>query len=597
MLKQPCTVLESGPGCGSPSGGLGAATPIIRVASILFPSAASVHIGRQVHLDNQRLFLWVGLALVLWFTFQTWLEDYGARPVAEEEPAAVAEQPGLPATTPDGLPDLPIPGATASPEPVTELSLEPVGKRVRVTTDVLDVEIDPLGADIRRAFMLSYPVRKDRPDELMTLLSDTPGSIFRLHTGVATSAQLDRNAAFESARDEYVMSEGSDDIDVVFRRHEKNGVEIRKIFHFERGSYHIRIDYEVINNGVGAVVGRPYMEILQDHKPVERSMTSVETYSFRGPVIFDGEKYDKLDFDDLVDEPVAFDTTRGWIAGIQHHFLVAAIPDSAEAVNYDARVIGGAWLLRAIEPSRATPAASSAVFSQHLFIGPKLQDQLARTAEGLKLTVDYGFLTIISQPLFWLLSKVHSVIGNWGWSIVIITMLIKLLFYRLSQTSGQSMARMRKLQPRIKHLQERHKDDRQKLSQAMMELYKKEKVNPAAGCLPILVQMPVFLAFYWVLLESVELRQAHFLLWITDLSSRDPYFVLPILMGLAMLGQQRLNPAPPDPVQAKVMMAMPIVFTVFFAFFPAGLVLYWFVNTLLSIAQQWRINKLADATG
>ena len=547
-------------------------------------------------MDNQRLFLWVGLALVLWFTYQTWLEDHGAEAVTEEEPAAVAEQSELPAATPEGLPDLPTTDATASPEPETELSLEPGGKRVHVTTDVLGVEIDPLGADIRRAVMLRYPVRKDRPDELMSLLSETPGSVFRLHSGVATSAQLDRNAPFESARDSYVMSDASDDVDVVFRRHEADGVEIRKIFHFERGSYHIRIDYEIINNGVDAVVGRPYLEILRDHKPVERSMTSVETYSFRGPVIFDGEKYDKLDVDDLVDEPVAFDTTRGWIAGIQHHFLVAAIPESGEPVNFDARVIRGAWLLRAIEPPRATAAASSTAFSQHLFIGPKLQDQLANTAEGLKLTVDYGFLTIISQPLFWLLSKVYSVVGNWGWSIIIITFLIKLLFYRLSQTSGQSMARMRKLQPRIKHLQERHKDDRQKLSQAMMELYKKEKVNPAAGCLPILVQMPVFLAFYWVLLESVELRQAHFMLWITDLSSRDPFFILPILMGLAMLGQQRLNPAPPDPVQAKVMMAMPVVFTVFFAFFPAGLVLYWFVNTLLSIAQQWRINKRADAT-
>ncbi len=595
MLKQPCAVLESGPGPGSLSGGLSAASPIIQGASILFPTAARVRIGRWDHLDNQRLFLWVGLALVLWFTYQTWVGDFSSRP-AEEEPAAIAEQPESTATTPDGLPDLPTAEATTSPEPAPELSLEPAGRRVRVITDVLEVEIDPLGADIRQAVMLSYPVRKDRPDELMTLLSETPDSIFRLHTGVAIAAELDRNATFESARDEYVMRESSDDVDVVFRRREANGVEIRKIFHFERGSYHIRIDYEIINNGVDTVVGRPYMEILRDHKPVERSMTSVETYSFRGPVIFDGEKYDKLDVEDLVDEPVAFDTTRGWIAGIQHHFLVAAIPESTEPVKFDARVIRGAWLLRAIEPPHTTAAASSTAFSQHLFIGPKLQDQLASAAEGLKLTADYGFLTILSQPLFWLLSKVHSVIGNWGWSIVIITILIKLLFYRLSQTSGRSMAKMRKLQPRIKHLQERYKDDRQKLSQAMMEMYKKEKVNPAAGCLPILVQMPVFLAFYWVLLESVELRQAHFMLWITDLSSRDPFFILPILMGAAMLGQQRLNPAPPDPLQAKIMMAMPIVFTVFFAFFPAGLVLYWFVNTLLSIVQQWRINKVTDAS-
>jgi YidC/Oxa1 family membrane protein insertase len=234
------------------------------------------------------------------------------------------------------------------------------------------------------------------------------------------------------------------------------------------------------------------------------------------------------------------------------------------------------------------------VFSDQLFIGPKLQDQLKATAPKLRLTVDYGWLTIIAQPLFWVLSKIYSLVGNWGWSIILMTILIKLMFYKLSETSGKSMAKMRKLQPRMKALQERYADDRQKLSQAMMELYKKEKVNPAAGCLPILVQMPVFLALYWVLLESVEMRQAPFMLWITDLSVRDPFFILPLLMGITMFIQQKLNPAPPDPVQAKIMQLLPIVFTVFFAFFPAGLVLYWFVNNLLAITQQWHINKLVE---
>ena len=239
-------------------------------------------------------------------------------------------------------------------------------------------------------------------------------------------------------------------------------------------------------------------------------------------------------------------------------------------------------------------AGSASEFEEILFVGPKLQQQLRETAPGLRLTVDYGFLTIISQPLFWVLQKLHNLTGNWGWAIILLTVLIKLVFYKLSETSGKSMAKMRKLQPRLKALQERYKDDRQALSQAMMEMYKREKVNPASGCLPILVQMPVFLALYWVLLESVELRQAPFMLWINDLSSRDPYYILPLLMGVTMFIQQRLNPAPPDPIQAKVMMTLPIVFTVFFAFFPAGLVLYWFVNNLLSIAQQWRINKVVE---
>jgi YidC/Oxa1 family membrane protein insertase len=229
-----------------------------------------------------------------------------------------------------------------------------------------------------------------------------------------------------------------------------------------------------------------------------------------------------------------------------------------------------------------------------MFIGPKLQRQLAEIAPSLKLTVDYGWLTIISEPLFWLLSKVHSLVQNWGLAIIFVTILIKLAFFKLTQASGRSMAKMRKIQPRMKALQERYKDDRQQLSQAMMELYKREKVNPAAGCLPILIQMPFFLAFYWVLLESVEMRQAPFALWITDLSSRDPYFILPIIMGAAMLFQQKLNPAPADPVQAKVMQIMPVIFTGFFAFFPSGLVLYWVTNTTLSIAQQWHINKTVE---
>jgi YidC/Oxa1 family membrane protein insertase len=231
-----------------------------------------------------------------------------------------------------------------------------------------------------------------------------------------------------------------------------------------------------------------------------------------------------------------------------------------------------------------------------LFVGPKLQSQLAATAPELELTVDYGFLTLIAQPLFWLLSKVHGVVGNWGWSIIIVTVLIKLLFYKLTKTSGMSMARMRELQPRMKNLQERYKDDRQALSRAMMELYKREKVNPVAGCLPMLVQIPFFLAFYWVLLESVEMRQAPFMLWIDDLSARDPYFILPLLMGVAMFFQQKISAAPPgDPVQAKVMQFLPVVFSVFMAFFPAGLVLYWLTNTLLSFAQQWHINRQVHA--
>jgi YidC/Oxa1 family membrane protein insertase len=328
---------------------------------------------------------------------------------------------------------------------------------------------------------------------------------------------------------------------------------------------------------------------------MERSMFNVDSYSFTGPVVYDGKKYDKLDVEDLEDEPLQATFTAGWLAAIQHHFLVAAVPPADEEQSYQGNFDGRYYLITALGPVTTIPPGGEARFDAQLFIGPKLQDQLSDVADGLALTVDYGVLAILAQPLFWLLQQIHEFVGNWGWSIIMVTFLIKLVFYKLTEASGRSMARMRKLQPRLKALQERYKDDRKASSQAMMDLYKREKVNPAAGCLPMLIQIPFFIAFYWVLLESVEMRQAPFMLWITDLSSRDPFFILPLLMGAAMFLQQKLNPAPPDPVQAKIMTFLPIMFTVFFAFFPAGLVLYWLTNSVLSILQQWRINKVVAA--
>jgi YidC/Oxa1 family membrane protein insertase len=327
-------------------------------------------------------------------------------------------------------------------------------------------------------------------------------------------------------------------------------------------------------------------------------MFDPETYAFKGPAIYDGRKYQKLDVEKVDPEllpkaPIA----GGWAAALQHHFVAAIVPDPATPEQYALTVKDKDFQFRVIGPVREIAPGTSADFRQTLFVGPKLQDQLAATGPKLELTADYGRLTIIAQPLFWLLAQVHRIVGNWGWTIILVTFLIKLCFYPLAQTSGRSMARMRNLAPRMKAIQERYKDDREQLGKQMMELYKREKVNPLAGCLPILVQIPVFIAFYWVLLESVEMRQAPFMLWVQDLSTRDPYFVLPMIMGAAMFGQFKLNPAPPDPVQAKVFAFMPLVMTAMMAFFPAGLVLYWITNTALSIAQQWRINKLVEEEG
>jgi len=562
-------------------------------------------------MDNFRLMLWLGLGLALWMGYQAWRLDYPpATPVADApavdlavpttdslpELGPIPDAPGATAatTTEQGLPTLP--GAAVQPEPQANTRQ----RLIHVTTDVLDVDIDLNGGNLVSAKMRIYPVDKDRPDVPVTLLSPDPADLFELQSGLRTPAGGDEPnhlAEFDAAADSYVLSGGQDELVVVLQWRGNDAIRAEKHYNFRRGSYHVKHRLVLNNGSAEKYAAAAYSQLVRVHKPVERSFTSVDSYSTTGPVVYDGEKYEKLDVEDLAEEPFAGTFTGAWVASIQHHFLAAAVPPADQPTAVRASVRGNQYTLAGIGPLVEVAPGGSHSFEMSLFAGPKLQAQLEKISEKLVLTVDYGWLTILSQPLFWLLSKIHDLLGNWGWSIIAVTALIKLVFYKLTETSGRSMAKMRKLQPRMKALQDRFKDDRQALSQAMMELYKREKVNPAAGCLPILIQMPFFFAFYWVLIESVEMRQAPFALWINDLSVKDPYFVLPLFMGVAMLFQTRLNPAPPDPVQAKVMQIMPIVFTVFFAFFPAGLVLYWLTNTLLSIAQQWNINRKIEAAG
>jgi YidC/Oxa1 family membrane protein insertase len=552
-------------------------------------------------MENQRLFLWLALGFTAWLTWQAWQNDYHPG-VAETAPAPATQftEPAPELIVDDELPGLPdtadVSVAVEDPQPETRRP----GRTIRIGTDVLDLALDTLGGDLNSAVLPEYPQHKDQPDIKVHLLQPSGPEYFVFRTGLRAAggaAEANQQSLFHADQSEYVLADGQDILEVPLTWVSPDGLEVRKVYTLQRGSYAIDLRYEIRNRTDSDWQGASYVQIRRQFSALERSMVDVDTYSYRGPVIYDGEKYEKLDVDDLADEALSKTAIDGWIAVIQHHFLVAAVPSGGESANYAASHRNGIYSLSAIGSVSAVPVGGDGVFEQTLFIGPKLQNQLKEAAPGLELTVDYGLLTIISQPLFWVLQKIHGVVGNWGWAIILLTVLIKLVFYKLSETSGKSMAKMRKLQPRIKSLQERYKDDRQALSQAMMAMYKREKVNPAAGCLPILVQMPVFLALYWVLLESVETRQAPFILWIQDLSSKDPYFILPLLMGITMFIQQKLNPAPPDPVQAKVMMALPIVFTVFFAFFPAGLVLYWFTNNLLSIAQQWRINRVVEAGG
>jgi YidC/Oxa1 family membrane protein insertase len=554
-------------------------------------------------MDNQRIFLWVALALAIWVNWQAWNDDRRPAPAGAtaSQPAPDAA-PGLPAeSAAPAIDDAPaLPGAADGPT-ADGLGADaaPTGDTLAVRTDVLDAAISLDGGDLVRTVLPDYPVRKDEPDIKVQLLDPSPSREFVFRTGIQAGADQPKVTAetrFTAPATEFTLADGRDTLEVPLTWTSPEGLAVRKVYTFTRGSYAVDLRYEVANGTDTSWRGASYVQIRKHNAPRERSMTDVDTYSFVGPVIYDGKSYDKLKVKDLAEEPLQASYSGGWIAAIQHHFLAAAIPGGSRA-SYSGTVRNNVFALSAIgDPVDVAPGAS-ATFQDTLFVGPKLQDQLKATAPGLRLTVDYGWLTIISQPLFWVLSKIHAFVGNWGWAIIILTILIKLAFYKLQETSGRSMAKMRKLQPRLKALQERYGEDRQKLSQAMMELYRKEKVNPASGCLPILVQMPVFLALYWVLLESVELRQAPWALWIDDLSARDPYFILPLLMGVTMFVQQKLNPAPPDPVQAKIMMVLPVVFTVFFAFFPAGLVLYWFVNNLLSIAQQWHINRVVERDG
>jgi YidC/Oxa1 family membrane protein insertase len=540
---------------------------------------------------------------MLWLTWQAWQEDQ--RPPADvTTPAAEETMPGLPEEGAPVLPEMPaadiddVPSLPAAdePTPVGSTIAAPSAAIINVRTDVFDLDISTQGGTLQRAALPLYPVHKDQPDVPVVLLSPASDDLGLIRTALRSddSAAPGHDALFSSARTSYDIG-SNDELAVPLTWTDGAGIEVEKTYTFRRGSYRIDVEQTVRNKTESTWRGDQYSQILRRSFELERSMFNVDSYSFDGPVVFDGDKSEKLKRDDLLDDgPYRFTADYGWAASIQHHFLSAIVPERGAPHIYQVQVKGNAMTASVVGAKQDVAPGESFTFTRTLFVGPKLQDQLEAIDKKLKLTVDYGWLTILSQPLFWLLSKAYAIFANWGVAIIMVTILIKLAFYKLTESSGRSMAKMRNLQPRMKAIQERYKDDRQKQSQAMMELYKREKVNPAAGCLPILIQMPFFLAFYWVLLESVEMRQAPFALWISDLSSRDPYFILPLIMGAAMFFQQKLNPQVGDPVQVRVMQIMPIVFTGMFAFFPAGLVLYWVTNTVLSIAQQWKINKVVE---
>jgi YidC/Oxa1 family membrane protein insertase len=562
--------------------------------------------------NNIRVFLWLGLALALWLNYSQWQQDYGPKPTANT--AAIANPDGSkPPSMEDTVPQAPqsatptpAPGAdsvptapAASGAPPTAPPVESAGI-IHVSTDVLELDIDLKGGTLVRAALPGYPVVKGQPEPMVLLNRDSAETNYVLQTGLSPDRKDERAPThlevFSSAAPKYTLAPGQDEMRVPLTWTDGNGVTVTKSFVFRRSNFAIGVEYAVDNKSAQPWVVRSYARIVRTDAPVERSMFHVESYAYRGPAVWAAElgkdnlyhrlKVDKPD--DLKFEPGIQD---GWIAGMQHHFVTAVVPNPKEKYAYSLKTTGRTYFLDVLGPANVIAPGAKGTLTEKLFVGPKLQKQLIALHPELFRVSDYGVLAFLSRPLFLLLQFIHEVVKNWGLTIILATFLLKLAFYPLSEKAGRSMARMRSLAPRLKLLQEQYKDDRSKLGQATMELYKTEKVNPVSGCLPMIIQMPVFLAFYWVLLESAEMRQAPFLGWINDLSSRDPFFILPALNGLAMWFQQKLNPPPPDPMQAKLFQFMPVVFSVMFAFFPAGLVLYWVTNTGLGILQQWNINR------
>ncbi|MEL0082637.1 MAG: membrane protein insertase YidC [Gammaproteobacteria bacterium] len=541
-------------------------------------------------METIRLILFVVLAFLLLQIWQNWqMQNQPA--VAEQSPQAqrndypVAEEMVEPAST------------TEVPVTSGEVSTTPQDRPatlVTVETDTLIVEIDSRGALPVRAWLKQYPVTPEEPDELIIIFDDSLSRQNYLQSGaVANSGHPsapNHTTLFAIDEGDYQLAEGEKKITLKATARLESGIELQRELTFHRGSYQIEIASRLINHSQQVWNGRFYHQLV-------RAPGSGAERSFFAPASYEGaafytpeEKYNKVDYGDIAEGPMSLATVDGWVAMLEHYFVAALVPEAPERF-YTKALDGQRFAVGSITPAVAVGAGSQVENNAILYLGPKEQHRLESISPGLELTTDFGMLTFLAQPLFWVLKWLNGIFGNWGWAIIGVTVILKALFFPLSAVGYRSMAKMKNVQPKMVALREAYADDKTLLNQKMMELYRNEKINPLGGCLPILIQIPVFIALYWVLLESVELRQAGFIFWITDLSQKDPIYVLPILMGASMFIQQMLNPAQLEPIQQKVMMAMPVIFTFFFLTFPSGLVLYWVVNNILSILQQWQITR------
>ncbi|HYA38976.1 MAG TPA: membrane protein insertase YidC [Candidatus Methylomirabilis sp.] len=543
-------------------------------------------------MDNQRLLLFFALALVLMFIWQAW-EQQNAPPPVSTTPA-----PSAPSNSTPSVPAVPEQAGAEQTKTPKMTAVLPRETRIHVRTDLVEAVIDTEGGDVRQWDLRRYPVSVDKPDEPFLLMQDKGPEFFITQSGVIglDGQYPTHKVRFTAEKNRYDLAEGKDELRVPLTWLAANGVQYTKTYVFHRGSYVVDVEFTVKNASNHEWSGYFYGQFQRTHALAKRGFFGA-TPSYTGGAIYTPDnKFEKIPFDKMTEQTLKADVAGGWVAMLEQYFVSSwLLPQDQHNEFFSRTLEDGHHVLgfKNLNPTKVAPGQTG-ILKESFYAGPTEHKILKTLPDGMNLTVDYGWLTFISAPLFWLLAAIHSLLGNWGWAIIVLTILIKAAFYPLSATSYKSMAQMRKLQPKMQALKERYGDDRQKLNQAMMELYKTEKINPLGGCLPILVQIPVFLALYWVLLESVEMRQAPWILWIRDLSAQDPYYVLPLIMGVSMFAQQKLNPQPVDPVQQKVFMVMPVVFTAMFLFFPAGLVLYWTVNNILSIAQQWRITRVIE---
>jgi len=536
-------------------------------------------------MDTQRLILLFIFGFSVLMLWEAWEKEHRPKPsppVASATPQAVP----TPATTPSAKP---APSAVPSAETAAK------GETIRVTTDLLIADIDTLGATLRRVELTHHKDSKDPTKDLVLLGAEHR---YEAQSGLTGDAGPNHRTVWRVLPGERSLAPGQDAVEVRLAAQSKDGVEVQKVYTFRRDSYVVDVALEVRNTGSSPLATFAYFQLTHDGRPDTNTNSVAATFgaqSFTGFALYTTEKaYEKVHASDL-DKGKAEHVkhaANGWLAFVQHYFVSAWLPkDGVERDYVVEKRQDGIYAGRVLIPATVAAGATNRI-SVPLYSGPQEQKRLRSAAPGLDLVVDYGWLAIIAWPLFWLLEKFHALSGNWGVAIILLTVLIKIIFFPLSAASYKSMAKMKLVTPRMTKIREMYGHDRQKMNQAMMELYKTEKINPLGGCFPIVVQIPVFIALYWTLLAAIELRHAPFILWIKDLSALDPYYVLPILMTITMVLQTKMNPVPPDPVQAQVMKFMPFVFSIFFFFFPAGLVLYWLVNNILSILQQWQIQRM-----